>query len=369
MTEPRTSISDSVLKRALVERATGPGVDLLPGILAAAGTTRQRRGWVIGFERSRRPLAMGVMVAALLIALAGTVLIGAGIWRARPNDGPFHGIGPIVVETGSLVVIDPATGAVIDSLRSQESLAIGGMAWSPDGSQLALAGAGTAALFDPMTRTTQFLTRCVPCSVSWVPDGTLLALGQPREIALVDPADGHKVDTVPLPGIQVLGLSWEPTGDRIAIVGRAADGVRLYVVDRDGSNLRSLDGPYGEFRLDDVAWSPTGDTIAYLRLDPRADSEDPSVPLNDLEIMRVDPDGATPPSRVVTAGQCFCIGFTPGLGWSPDGRQLAVTSTGTTMQGGLYLVDADGSDLHRILDGASGTPAWRPVPEGARPWP
>jgi Tol biopolymer transport system component len=267
-----------------------------------------------------------------------------------------------VVSNGSLLVMDPATGAVIDSLRSQESLAIGGMAWSPDGSRLALAGAGTAALFDPVTRTTQFLTGCMPCSVSWVPDGTLLALGQRAEIAMVDPADGHRVDTVPLPGIQVLGLSWEPTGERIAIVGRSVDGVSLYVVDSDGSNLRALDGPYGEFRLTDVAWSPTGETIAYMRLDPRADSQDPSVPLLDLQVMRVDPDGATPPSRIVTVGECYCINFIPGLGWSPDGRQLAVTSTGTVMRGGLYLVDADGSDLHRILDGASGTPAWRPVP-------
>ena len=101
MTEPRTSIPDGLLKRALVERASGPGVDLLPGILAAAGATRQRRGWAVGFERSRRPLAMGLMAAALLIALAGTVLIGAGIWRARPIEGPFHGNGPIVVSNDS----------------------------------------------------------------------------------------------------------------------------------------------------------------------------------------------------------------------------------------------------------------------------
>ena len=64
MTVTHTSISDSLLKRALVERASGPAVDLLPGILAAAGATRQRRGWVVGFQRSRQPLAMGLMAAA-----------------------------------------------------------------------------------------------------------------------------------------------------------------------------------------------------------------------------------------------------------------------------------------------------------------
>ena len=362
MTEQRSVIADSELKRALGERASGPDVDLLPGILAAAAATRQRRGWAVGFERSRRMLTIGLMAAALLAALAGTALIGAGVWRARPNEGPFHANGPIVVSNGSLVVVDPATGDVIDNLPPQDSLAIGGMAWSPDGRQLALAGAGTAALFDPLTRTTRFLAGCLPCSVSWLPDGTRLAVGRSEEIALIDPATGIQVDAVPLPGIRVLGVSWEPTGDRIAIVGRASDGVRLYVVDSDGSNLRALDGPLGEFRFDDIAWSPDGDAIVYLRLDPRPDSQDPSVPLLDLQVMRVDPDGATPPSWIITAGQCFCINFTPGLAWSPDGQQLALTSTGTEMRGGLYLMDADGSDLHRVLDGASGTPAWRPVP-------
>lgn len=373
MTERRTSISDSLLKRALAERASGPGVDLLPGILAAAGATRQRRGWVIGFERSRRPLAMGLVAAALLMTLAGAVLIGAGFWRARSNEGPFRGNGPIMVSTGSLVAVDPTTGDVIDRPPLQGYPAFAGMAWSPDGDRLAIAGGGTVSMFDPLTRTLRSLMFCEYCSVSWMPDGTRLAMARSGEIALMDPDDGHQVDNVPLPGIQVLAVSAEPNGDRFAIVGRAFgaafDGVHLYVVDRDGSNLRSLDGPYGEFRFGDAIWSPSGDTIAYLRLDPRAGGQDKNTPLNDIQIMRVDPDGATPPSLIVTAGQCFCIGFWPGLGWSPDGRQLAVTSTGTEMRGGLYLVDADGSDLHHILDGASGTPAWRPVPEGAVPRP
>src|SRR6478735_10274898 len=372
MTERRSPISDSLLRRALAERASGPRVDLLPGILAAAGAPRQRRGWVIGFERSRRPVAMSFIMAALLMTVAGAVLIGAGIWRTHSNEGPFPGNGPIMVSTGSLVAVDPITGDVIDRPALQDSTTFGGMAWSPDGGRLAIAGGGTISMFDPMTRTLRSLMFCEYCSVSWTPDGTRLATGQSGEIALMDPDDGHKVDSVPLPGIQVLAVSSEPNGDRFAIVGRAFgrayDGVHLYVVDRDGSNLRTLDGPYGEFRFGDVAWSPAGGTIAYLRLDPRADSQDKNTPLNDIQIMGVDPDSATPPHLIVTAGRCFCIGFWPGLGWSPDGRQLAVTSARTNMRG-LYLVDADGTDLHPILDGASGTPAWRPIPEGASPRP
>jgi Tol biopolymer transport system component len=311
-------------------------------------------------------MAMGLIATAVLMTLAGAALIGAGIWRARPNDGPFHGNGPIMVSIGSLVAVDPTTGDVIDRPALQDSTTFGGMAWSPNGDRLAIAGGGTISMFDPMTRTLRSLVFCDYCSVSWMPDGTRLATGRSGEIALIDPYDGHKVDSVPLPGIQVLAVSSEPNGDRFAIVGRAFgrayDGVHLYVVDRDGSNLRTLDGPYGDSWFGDAIWSPSGDTIAYLRLDPRADSQDKNTPLNDIQIMGVDPDGKTPPRLIVTTGQCFCMGFSPGLGWSPDGLQLAVTSTGSGAGRGLYLVDADGSDLHLILEGAIGAPAWRPVP-------
>jgi Tol biopolymer transport system component len=363
MTEQRSVILDSLLKQALSERASGPDIDLLPGVLAAASATRQRRGWVVGFERSRRKLSIGLIAAALLAAIAGTALIGTGIWRLPSRNEPFHGNGPIVVSTSLMVAVDPTTGAVVDALPLPASSPLSRAAWSPRGDYLAIADEREVLLFDPATRTSRSLVACPACSVSWMPDGTGLALGRSGEIRLVDPSDGYTVGSIDLPGIQVLSVSWEPTGGRIAFTGRAVGGVRLYVVRRDGSDLRVLDGPLENWRFGDVAWSPAGGTIAYLRLDPQTGAgSDASTP-NDIQIMRVEPDGAASPTPIVRAGECFCISFAPGFGWSPDGRQLAVTSLRVAVTDpGLYLVDADGSDYHRIIDGATGTPAWRPVP-------
>jgi Tol biopolymer transport system component len=41
--------------------------------------------------------------------------------------------------------------------------------------------------------------------------------------------------------------------------------------------------------------------------------------------------------------------------WSPDGRAIVFTRPD-----GLFAVDADGTNLHRITRGPHSSPAWRP---------
>jgi Tol biopolymer transport system component len=64
------------------------------------------------------------------------------------------------------------------------------------------------------------------------------------------------------------------------------------------------------------------------------------------------------------AGRCFCLGFSPGLDWSPDGTRLAlVIPLGDNLgqPGGLYTVDADGAGLTLLERHVGGAPAWRPA--------
>jgi len=107
-------------------------------------------------------------------------------------------------------------------------------------------------------------------------------------------------------------------------------------------------GCIGDSYLAYPAWSPDGSRIAY------ADYK------NTDEIWTMNPDG-TDKRRLLDVGGCGAnqrSGCTTNLAWSPDGSQLAFHSNG-----GIYLVEKDGSGLHRISSDG-GQPTWSP--DGSR---
>jgi Tol biopolymer transport system component len=78
----------------------------------------------------------------------------------------------------------------------------------------------------------------------------------------------------------------------------------------------------GSIGIWDPAWSPVGTSIAYIGSDEWHDDEQWS-----LNVSVVEPDGSDP-HVIADAGQCWCLGFTPGLAWSPDGTKLALVVPG-----------------------------------------
>ena len=57
-------------------------------------------------------------------------------------------------------------------------------------------------------------------------------------------------------------MDWSPDGRKVAIVSGSEGQDRLYVIDRDGHNLRSLSYASGGL----VDWSPDGTWIAFWQL-------------------------------------------------------------------------------------------------------
>jgi Tol biopolymer transport system component len=171
---------------------------------------------------------------------------------------------------------------------------------------------------------------------------------------LIDPEGGNRSTLVELPGI--VQPTWSPDGERIAFQG-FSDGRSLYVIDRDGSNLTDLLGPapHDSIGFFDPAWSPDGSRIAYI-----ASTQVGSTRQWRLRVEVVDADGSNP-TELVEAGICYCLGFTPGLTWSPDGASLALVIVGPGGAYGLYVMNADGTGL-RLVAEADGSLAWRPIP-------
>jgi len=141
----------------------------------------------------------------------------------------------------------------------------------------------------------------------------------------------------------------------------------LYAVDPDGSKGRFITSG------DDIdpVWSPDGRWIAF-------NSQRACNPVtvrfchNDLYVMRGDGSGIGSDGsglRSLTAGVGLDVG---GASWSPDGSRLVFAATPFPTElylpEALYVVNADGSGLQRILSAPPGSSASEPdwSPDGRR---
>jgi Tol biopolymer transport system component len=180
---------------------------------------------------------------------------------------------------------------------------------------------------------------------SWSPDGTKLAYaacarlcGPSRaqgahELVIAD-ATGRRAPhpvSIPTgagaPGLTLTDVQWSPDGSLIAFVSHDDVGAHLNVVHPDGSSLRRVaDGD-----LNTVQWSPDGSLIAFVSHDDVG-----------WHLDLVQPDGRSL-RRVADVGEPF-VDFE----WSPDGKRLAIVAAAGPRSADVSVVNADGTDLHRI---------------------
>ncbi len=281
---------------------------------------------------------------------------GSRVVFASPRDGdprPDGGV-PYV----ELYVVD-ADGGEPRRLTYTPGTDEGGAAWSPDGSRIAFTtyrdGNGEIYLMAPDGSDLRNLTRSPGRDAfpTWSPDGARLAFASDRtgdlEIHVMN-ADGSGVRRLTRsPGFDSPG-AWTPDGRGIIFFSRRdpSRGGDLYELDLAGGAVRRLTAVYGEAAKPSV--SPDGDRIVFhwLRRDGGR---------GDIYTMR--PDGSDR-TRIFASPEWE---FSPR--YSPDGTRIVFDSRRDGRRG-IYVMDADGSNLRKLTNRRESPIAVRIREEGAR---
>ena len=185
------------------------------------------------------------------------------------------------------------------------------------------------------------------------PDGRRIAVtsqytGLPQVFVMATDGSGR----VPVTSLQSGGLmgTWSPDGRRILF---SSFDSRTYMVNADGTGLRLIT----KDTLDEQfpVLSPNGARIAFMSLRNSTDS----VALMELYVM--DADGTHAVRLTTTTG--FSRGaFNEFPAWSPDGRRIAFIRQVDQTPPHVWIVNADGTDLHPVFTGATAehSVAWSP---------
>jgi Tol biopolymer transport system component len=282
--------------------------------------------------------------------------------------------------SGRIVFVRPDGSGLVD-LTSNETMYetdFRSYSWSPDGRRIAFTshrdGASSEEIYvmNPDGSGQQRLTfmsgrdSIFDFAPAWSPDGSTIAFVQDQNLHdsvwLMNP-DGTSQRRLVDVGAIVRHLSWSPDSSRLLYEVQNAPPNRVEVVDVRTGAVHSLTPPN---RIDlSPVWSPDG---RYVAVASSGAAELPRIQVIDTA------DGSRNTVSSIVGGE---------PAWSPDGRRIAFTGSrafpelanrfGVPTRLDLYVVDADGASQRRLtgslgeefgLDPGGTTPTW--WPDGSR---
>ena len=235
--------------------------------------------------------------------------------------------------------------------------------WHPAGSTLAVAlqvGEEPSFLWNPSTREKTYLDSISADGargLAWSPDGSLLAVGDNSGSVLLYSADGQLVLKRQVDPKAITDLSWHPGGDRLTSVG---SGIGQY--DRRTDSVTFAASRAEQILMLSVAWHPGGDVFVTGDYGDQGKGYPPLLQTwtADGQLLRQDsssraeirniqwsPDGTLLASasdglrmwssRGQLLGHVLAEHYLWGLAWAPQGTHIAVTSG----EGRTFVLDRD----------------------------
>ena len=206
--------------------------------------------------------------------------------------------------------------------------------------------------------------RFINSAGSWSQDGQFFAIAVKHkdrdDIVILDVAKSREAGRIPLPLNGALSPSWSPDGQQIVFTGLDGGTSDLFIVNRDGSDLRRLTNDrYADLQ---ASWSPDGKTIAF------ATDRGPGTDFSVLRFgnMRVALYHIETGNIEVLNHMDRGKNINPV--WAPDGKSLAFVSDRTGISN-LFLYDLSEANIYQLTDvytGVSGITPFSPCLSWAR---
>ena len=210
----------------------------------------------------------------------------------------------------------------------------------------------THTAVDPHFQSIQFINS----AGAWSPDGTEFALaavskGRPI-ISILDATSGNEKRVIKLPELgEVFTPTWSPDGRYLAfsaLVGGLSD---LFMYDLERDELRRLtNDPFGDIH---PAWSPDGTRLAFVT--ERFTTDLNTLSYGDYRLALLDPT-----TNAVTEVQTFPKGKVIDPQWTQDGSGIYFISDRNGIDD-VYLVRLADGELHQLTNLYSGVSGITPT--------